>query len=54
MEWKDFLKYYSDLQICYFHDGFKYSAVSLTSEKNKKVVLRFHLEEEGKYYFSVN
>lgn len=34
MTWNDFLQYYSDLQICYYHDGYKYSAIKLTCEKN--------------------
>lgn len=41
MTWNDFLKYYSDLQICYFHDEYKYSAIKLTCEKNESIVVKF-------------
>ncbi len=27
MNWNDFVKYYSDVQICYYHDNYKYSAL---------------------------
>lgn len=54
MTWNDFLKYYSDLQICYYHDEYKYSAIKLTCEKNESIVVNFKLELKGKYYFSVN
>lgn len=54
MTWNDFLKYYSDLQICYFHDEYKYSAIKLSCEKNESIVVKFTLELPGKYYFSVN
>ena len=54
MTYNDFVKYYSDIQICYYHDGFKYSAVKLQSEKNGTVFLRFKIEIKGKYYLSLN
>ena len=54
MTYNDFVKYFSDLQICYYHDGFKYSAVKLQSEKNASVFLNFKIELKGKYYFSLN
>lgn len=54
MTWNDFLKYYTDVQICYYHDEYKYSAIKLTCEKDKSIVIKFLLELPGKYYFSVN
>ena len=54
MSYSDFVKYYSDLQICYYHDGFKYSAIRLQSEKGGTVFLKFDIEIKGKYYFSLN
>ena len=54
MSWNDFLRYYSDVQICYYHDGYKYSALQLASPKNKKVIISFKLEMKGKYYLSLN
>ena len=54
MKWDDFLQYYSDVQICYYHDGYKYSAEKFESKRNETVFLKFTIEEEGLYYFSVN
>jgi calpain-15 len=54
MTYNDFCKYFSDLQICYFHDDYKYSAVKLRSEKGEKVMLSFEIHVEGVYYVSVN
>lgn len=54
MPWEEFIKYYSDVQICYFHDGYKYSAEKFESRRNEEVYLRFRLDKPGKYYFSVN
>jgi hypothetical protein len=54
MPWEDFLNYFEDLQICYYHDGYKYSAQKFKSKKNEIIFLKFTLKEEGEYYFSVN
>ena len=54
MPWERFLEFYSDVQICYYHDGYKYSAEKYESKRNEMVFIKFNLEEEGKYYFSVN
>jgi hypothetical protein len=54
MEWEDFIKYYSDVQICYFHDGYKYSAEKYKSKRHETVFLKFRLNSPGKFYFSVN
>jgi len=54
MPWERFLEFYSDVQICYDHDGYKYSAEKYESQRNEMVFIKFTLEEEGEYYFSVN
>ena len=54
MAWEDFLKYYSDVQICYFHDDYKYSAEKYKSKRHETVYLKFRLNTPGKYYFSLN
>lgn len=54
MPWEEFLTYYSDVQICYYHDGYKYSAQKYESKRNEIVFLKFNIEEAGDYYFSVN
>ena len=52
--WEEFLKYYSDVQICYYHDGYKYSAEKLESQRNETVFMKFTIKSEGLFYFSVN
>lgn len=54
MNWEDFQKFYSDVQVCYFHDGFKYSAEKFKTKRNENIFLKFQLDKPGKYYFSVN
>ena len=49
-----FLKYFSDYQICYYHDNYKYSAIKLRSQKNGIVVFKFSITKRGKYYFCIN
>ncbi len=45
MNFNDFLKYFTDVQICYYHDNYKYSAIQLQSQKNEKVLLKFRLNK---------
>lgn len=54
MSWDQFLIYYSDVQICYYHDDYKYSAEKFTSERNETVFVKFTISEPGEYYFSAN
>ena len=54
MDFANFCKYYSDIQVCYYHDNYKYSAVNLQNKKGEIMFLRFELTGTGKYYFSVN
>lgn len=52
--WRDFLQNFSDLQICYFHDDYKYNAEKFRTGRNESLFLEFELDEAGKHYFSVN
>ncbi len=54
MNYNDFCKYYSDCQICYYHDGFKYSAAQLSNDKYKTIYIKFQLFQRGRYYLSLN
>lgn len=54
MPWEEFLKFYSDVQICYYHDGYRYSAEKYQSKRNETVFIKFEISEPGLYYFSVN
>lgn len=54
MSFTDFCQYYSDIQICYFHDNHKYSAIKVQNPKNQSCCLSFTLNSEGQFYFSIN
>ena len=54
MGWDDFVEYYTDVQVCHFHDGYKYSAEQFGTAHNQTVYLRFRLDAPGRYYFGVN
>lgn len=54
MPWEDFLHNFSDLQICYYYDDYKYNAEKYKTRRNGYLFLDFELEKQGKYYFSVN
>lgn len=54
MSWNDFLKYFSDMQICYFHDNYRYSALKLQSQRNEVLYLKINVSQPGLYYFSLN
>ena len=54
MLWEDFLKFFSDVQVCYYHDGYKYSAEKFESKRNETIFMKFTINTPGTYYFSVN
>lgn len=54
MDFDNFCKYYSDVQVCYYHNNHKYSAIKITSETNDRVCLKFTIQSPGMYYFSIN
>ena len=53
MQWEDFVKYFSDVQICYYHDDYSYTAVQLGLARTP-YYLTVNIYEEGLYYFSLN
>lgn len=54
MDFDNFCKYYSDVQVCYYHDNHKYSAIKITSQPNDRIYLAFTVTSPGLYYFSIN
>ena len=54
MGYDSYLKFFSDTQICYFYDRYKYSAVSLLTGPLEETFLRFEINKPGKYYLSLN
>lgn len=54
MEFKDFLKYYANYQICYYHDNYYFSANKYIGDELKPTVIEFKISQPGYYYFQLN
>lgn len=50
----DFIQYFSDVQICYFYDDFKYSAIKIQARQGETVFVSFRISTPGIYYVSLN
>jgi hypothetical protein len=44
IEYNDFKKYYSDFQVCYYHDDYKYSGLRIKTQPEEVSFLRFEIE----------
>lgn len=54
IDFDNFCKYFSDVQVCYYHDNYKYSSTQITSQRNDRVYLKFTVTKPGLHYFSIN
>lgn len=54
MTWSDYCEYFLDYQICYYYDNYFYNGVKLITETNQNLVLSFQVNNEGKYFLSLN
>lgn len=54
MEFHEFIKYFSDYQICYYEDKYKYSALKVKSDEDDIVILKFTITKPGKYQIAIN
>lgn len=54
MPFKDFLKYFPDYQICYYHDDYIYSAQRYKTSSTKPTLVEFEIDTSGEYYFTIN
>jgi hypothetical protein len=54
MPFEDFLNYYSDCQICKYHDDFKYTSLRVTTSPGESNWFKIPVAKDGKYFFSVN
>ena len=54
MPFAEFIKYFHDYQVCYYHDDYLYSSQRYSSAMNKPTYLEFVINKSGTYYFSVN
>lgn len=50
----EFLKYYGNYSMCYYHDNYVYSAQQYTSKPSKDTTIKFRVEQAGEYYFSIH
>ncbi len=54
MTFDDWQTYFSNFDVCYYHDSFKHSAIKLQTDPEVPTVIRFTLTESSPYYFMVS
>mmetsp|Transcript_32004 Transcript_32004/g.28993 ORF Transcript_32004/g.28993 Transcript_32004/m.28993 type:complete len:246 (+) Transcript_32004:1190-1927(+) len=54
MKFEDFLKYFSDIQICKCHDDYKYNVVKSKTDETHAVYFKVRINKTGHYYLTVN
>jgi calpain-15 len=54
MSYEDFSKYFTDFQVCYYHQNFESSAGEFTSEPEVGNYFKIQIKTPGTYYFSIN
>jgi hypothetical protein len=52
MPYPEFLKYFTDFQVCYYHDAYEYSSMRYQTAKNQHIFFSFEIQQPGEYYFS--
>ncbi|EAR93371.2 calpain family cysteine protease (macronuclear) [Tetrahymena thermophila SB210] len=54
MSVKDFMKYFDDVCICYYHDDYQYNSIRINNSTAKRsAYTRLRIEKEGTYYISI-
>lgn len=54
IRFQDFEKYFSDFQVCYYHDKYELSSFKIETQKNEVLDFEFDIHTSGDYYFSLN
>ena len=55
MPFRDFLKYFSHYEICYFKDDCQLSSMKYkTEESEDEVVIKFEIQQPGEYHISLH
>jgi len=54
MPYNEFLKYYSDVQICKIHDDYRYTSLRVNSNCSEEKWFKVTVPSSGKYFISVN
>jgi len=50
MPYEDFLKEFETLEICYYHDDFKYNYLKVTQKKKKGKYFNLRVANGGLYF----
>ncbi|KAL4497235.1 hypothetical protein ABPG72_019555 [Tetrahymena utriculariae] len=54
MNVKDFMKYFDDVCICYYHDDYQYNSLRINNSTSKRsAYTRLRIDREGSYYISI-
>jgi len=54
MTYEDFLKYYSDVQVCKIHDDYKYTSLRVNTDHTHAKFFKMTVPKDGKYFTTVN
>lgn len=54
MDLDNFMQYFRDVQVCFFHDNYKYSAINLAEEKNGELFISLKSKTSQLAYLSLN
>ena len=50
----DFRRFFTDMQICYFKDGYEYSSMKVQSNSKHATLIEMKVTEASDYYISIN
>ncbi|KAL4453070.1 hypothetical protein ABPG74_015301 [Tetrahymena malaccensis] len=54
MDVKDFMKYFDDVCICYYHDDYQYNSIRIKNSTAKRsAYTKLRIDKEGTYYISM-
>jgi len=54
MQWEDFVKYFTDVQICEFYDTYVYNSHQMESGAKNAKYFKLTVKEAGRYYITAN
>ena len=54
MSYDDILKYFSDIEICQYHDYYIYSSIKTNCNYKNASFFKVKINQEGQYYFTIN
>mmetsp|Transcript_25851 Transcript_25851/g.22773 ORF Transcript_25851/g.22773 Transcript_25851/m.22773 type:complete len:121 (+) Transcript_25851:1473-1835(+) len=54
MSYEDFVKYFSDIQVCRVHDDYHYAWKKSNTDNKHAAYFKFNITNPGHYYLTVN